>query len=114
MLVLREEQEALGVPVVHLDGADRDTIEHKQGGLYNQICHTIYDGTGDDNAFVPVVDDTVDKIVDERDVLLLKMSEHVKEWKCQRDYVQLKRDESKADLANDIKWPNRRDCFVGD
>ena len=26
----------------------------------------------------------------------------------------MKRDESKADLANDVKWPNRRDCFVGD
>ena len=114
MLALREEQVALGVPVVHLDGADMDMIEHEQGGLYNQICHTIYDGAGDDNDFVPVVDDSIDSIVDERDLLLLKMSEHVKEWKCQRDYVQLKRDESKADLANDIKWPNRRDCFVGD
>ena len=114
MIALREEQVALGVPAAHIDGAEIDRIEEEQGGLYKHVCHSIYEGVpdGDNDDFD--VDDSIERISDERDVLILEMSEHVKEWKCQRDYVKEKRDEAKADLDNGVKWPHRIDCFVGD
>ena len=55
----------------------------------------------------------MEKVRDERDELLSKLTEHVKEWKFQRVLVQEKRDEEKYDLENGVKWPHRRDYFVG-
>ena len=60
------------------------------------------------------MDDSIKKITGERNKLFIKMNEHVKEYKCQRDFIKAKRDEAKADLENGVKWPYRRDCFVGD
>ena len=79
MIVLREEQVALGVPAAHIDGAEIDRIEEERGGLYKHVCHSIYEGVpdGDNDEFD--VDDSIERISDEMDVLIIEMSEHVKE-----------------------------------
>ena len=52
--------------------------------------------------------------MDERDLLIEKMCEHVMEWKVQREYVIKCKQESVIDLQCCVRWPHRRDTFVGD
>ena len=42
------------------------------------------------------------------------MYAHTTAWNTQRDYVQKRMDEVKADLVNGVSWPDRRDMFVCD
>ena len=42
------------------------------------------------------------------------MYEHTLAWSTQRNYVQAKEKEAKADYGNKILWPDRRDMLVGD
>ena len=114
MITLREEQVTLGVPTSYTNGTEMDRVEEERGGLYNTVCHRIYEGVadGDDDGFD--VDDSIENIPDERDVLLIEMSKHVKEWMYQLNYVHEKIDEAKIDLDNGVKWTHRRDCVVGD
>ena len=51
---------------------------------------------------------------DGRDNLVKEMYEHTLAWSTQRNYVQAKEKEAKADYGKKILWPYRHDMLVGD
>ena len=86
-----------------------------EDGLLSQlVIYGLYSVDTNGDGVDGIDSDTIEGITDERDKLIIEMSEHVRECKAQREFVQSKRDEAKEDLENNVKWPNRRDCWVGD
>ena len=76
----RDEQVALGFPVAHIECAEHDNAMEETGS-YNQARHSIYYSAVNEGGEEKIADDTVKKVRDERDKLLSKWTEHVKEWK---------------------------------
>ena len=50
----------------------------------------------------------------ERDIFQEEMYEHTLAWSTQRNYVQARENEAKADYGNIILWPYHHDMLVAD
>ena len=48
------------------------------------------------------------------EAIIIEMGKHTDAWMAQRTYVQKNAAEAKNDLENNVTWPNRHDCAVGD
>ena len=87
------------------DNVEFEFVE-SQSSLSCQIIRSVYGG--DD------VPDEFDEIDNERNKKLLEMDQHVREYTAQRDLLKNRSVDAKDDLANDVRWGERRDVFVAD
>ena len=60
------------------------------------------------------VPDKFEVVNDERNKLLMEMTEHVEEFTAQRDLLKSRSEDAKSGLLNGFSWPDRRGVFVAD
>ena len=77
-----------------------------KNALSKQVTNSVYSENDGPDMF--------DDINDERDKLLLEMTEHVRKHKGQRTLLQSRSKDSKEDRINNVLWPNIRYTTVAD